>query len=80
MFYRLRELSPGDEVEVRQQDGDLVRFVVSKVEKYPKDTFPTAKVYGPVPGSALRLITCGGTFDRAAGSYRDNLVVYANPV
>jgi hypothetical protein len=25
----------------------------------------------------LRLITCGGTFDRARGSYRDNLVVFA---
>ncbi len=26
----------------------------------------------------LRLITCGGDFDRAARSYRDNLVVYAS--
>jgi hypothetical protein len=29
---------------------------------------------------ALRLITCGGTFDRDRGSYRDNLVVYARLV
>jgi hypothetical protein len=25
----------------------------------------------------LRLITCGGEFDRARGSYRENLVVFA---
>ena len=54
-----------------------MRFAVTRVEQYPKDAFPTAAVYGPVPGPELRLITCGGTFDRQAGSYRDNIVVYA---
>jgi hypothetical protein len=28
------------------------------------------------PAAALRLVTCTGTFDRARGSYRDNLVVF----
>jgi hypothetical protein len=30
-----------------------------------------------VPGPELRLITCGGTFDAAIGSYLSNVVVYA---
>jgi hypothetical protein len=34
-------------------------------------------VYSPTPFAELRLVTCGGTFDRAARSYRDNIVVYA---
>jgi hypothetical protein len=34
-------------------------------------------VYGDTPGPQLRLITGGGTFDRAARSYRDNVVVFA---
>lgn len=80
VFYRLRDLRAGDVVEVEQRDGDVVRFAVSSVQKYAKDAFPTAKVYGPVPGPALRLITCGGVFDRSTGHYRDNIVVYANPV
>jgi len=25
----------------------------------------------------LRLITCGGGFDRSTGHYRDNVIVYA---
>ena len=25
----------------------------------------------------LRLITCGGSFDRGSGHYRDNVIVYA---
>ena len=45
--------------------------------RYAKDAFPTHEVYGPTPGAELRLITCGGEFDRAARSYRDNVVVYA---
>jgi hypothetical protein len=38
---------------------------------------PTERVYGPTPDRALRLITCGGPFDYARRSYRDNVVVYA---
>jgi hypothetical protein len=44
---------------------------------YAKDQFPTASVYGPVPDAELRLITCGGTFDRSLGSYLSNVVVFA---
>ena len=42
-----------------------------------EDRFPTAAVYGPVPDAELRLITCGGIFDNATGSYLSNVVVYA---
>ncbi len=47
------------------------------VERYPKAAFPTQQVHGPTPDRALRLITCGGSFDYAKRSYRDNIVVYA---
>jgi hypothetical protein len=50
------------------------------VEQYPKDAFPTERVYGDIDHAGLRLITCGGAFDRAARSYRDNVVVYAGLV
>ena len=80
VFFRLRELTPGDEVRVTRSDGRLVVFRVDAVEQYPKGAFPTAAVYGPQPGSSLRLITCGGSFDRSVRSYRDNIVVYASEV
>jgi sortase (surface protein transpeptidase) len=78
-FFRLRELRDGDQVFVARSDGRETRFVVDGVQRYPKDAFPTDAVYGPAPGSALRLITCGGSFDAAKRSYRDNVVVYASP-
>ncbi len=78
VFYRLRELTPGDTVSVTRSDGRTVEFRVDAVEQYPKDDFPTEAVYGPQPGASLRLITCGGSFDESVRSYRDNIVVYAS--
>ncbi|MDT7630362.1 MAG: hypothetical protein QOI50_2292, partial [Pseudonocardiales bacterium] len=78
VFFRLRELRAGDVVTVRMSDGGQLPFRVDGVRQYPKANFPTAAVYGPVPGAALRLITCGGSFDRIVRSYRDNVVVYAS--
>ncbi|MFK0251925.1 class F sortase [Amycolatopsis azurea] len=77
-FFRLRDLRSGDEVRVARSDGADVVFRVDSVQRYPKNEFPTQAVYGPAPGSALRLITCGGSFDTAKRSYRDNVVVYAS--
>jgi sortase (surface protein transpeptidase) len=77
VFFRLRELAPGDEVLVDRADGSTVRFEVTSVDRYPKDAFPTDQVYGPTPRAELRLITCGGEFDAGERSYRDNVVVTA---
>lgn len=78
VFFRLRELKAGDTVTVRLSGGGQARFVVDGVSLYSKDDFPTEAVFGSVPGVALRLITCGGSFDRVARSYRSNVVVYAS--
>ncbi len=77
-FAGLHRLAPGDEVIVDRADGTNARFAVDRVTRVPKAEFPTGEVYGPVPGSELRLITCGGAFDPAARSYTDNVVVSAH--
>jgi sortase (surface protein transpeptidase) len=77
VFYQLRALRPGDTVRVGLADGRMLVFRVQRVQRYPKDKFPTEAVYFPTLNRELRLITCGGEFDYAAGSYRDNIVVYA---
>lgn len=76
VFYRLRDLKAGDVVEVLRGDRWLPFRVVAS-EKYPKNQFPTERVYRPTPVPELRVITCGGTFDRSRRSYEDNIVVYA---
>ncbi len=77
VFFSLGRLVAGDEVVVARADGSDARFSVTATVRVPKDSFPADLVYGPVPGAELRLITCGGTFDRGIGHYRDNVVVFA---
>jgi sortase (surface protein transpeptidase) len=76
-FARLADLKPGDTVNVGRADGSMAMFAVTKVERHPKNKFPTDAVYGAIDHAGLRLITCGGDFDRTAGHYEDNIVVYA---
>ncbi|WP_019806564.1 class F sortase [Saccharomonospora halophila] len=80
VFYDLRKLGDGADVIVDRADGSSVLFEVHAVERYPKKEFPTEKVYGDTHHPELRLITCGGVFDRSAQSYEDNDVAYARMV
>ena len=68
---------PGDTVDIIRADHRVAVFAVYRVAEYQKNAFPTMTVYGGTPGPELRLITCGGAFDRSTGSYLDNIVVYA---
>jgi sortase (surface protein transpeptidase) len=77
VFYRLRELRPGDLVTVGRADGSTVGFRVTRTAQYPKAAFPTADVYYPTLEPELRLVTCGGTFDPSTGHYRSNVIVFA---
>ena len=78
VFFRIHELRAGDPVSVTRSDGEKVTFVVDEVQEYPKAMLPTSLVYGPTPRPELRLITCGGRFDRRKGSYEANVVVFAH--
>jgi len=79
VFFRLDALRRGDLVYVDRADGTTARFRVNGTRRVPKDRFPTELVYAPSLEPALRLITCGGEFDRTAGNYRDNVIVFAVP-
>ena len=80
VFVRLPQARPGTVVEVVGDGGAVTRFRVDRVQSYPKTRFPTDAVYLPALRSELRLVTCGGEFDRTTGHYLDNLVVYASLV
>jgi sortase (surface protein transpeptidase) len=76
-FAHLADLKAGDPITVNREDGSMAMFAVTKVGRYAKNKFPSTAVYGPINHAGLRLITCGGDFDNAAGHYKDNIVVYA---
>ncbi|TDD94519.1 class F sortase [Actinomadura rubrisoli] len=78
VFYRLGRLGPGDRASVLRADGRTAVFAIDSVERVGKDRFPTNRVYGDPGYAAIRLITCGGRFDRDAGSYVDNVIAFGH--
>jgi sortase (surface protein transpeptidase) len=80
VFYRLRDLEAGDLVEIYRSNGTIALFRVSETVMVQKDGFPTDQVYGATSEPTLRLITCGGDFDRSIESYKGNLIVYADHI
>ena len=57
--------------------GDQITFTVDAVRSYPKSAFPAEEVYAPTGRAELRVITCGGHYDRRTG-YDSNTVVFAH--
>src|SRR4029450_8877199 len=77
VFYRLRQLHRGNRVVVVAKDGTASTFVVRRVERTAKTALPVERIWPRTSSRLLRLITCGGSFDRRAHSYRDDVIVYA---
>jgi sortase (surface protein transpeptidase) len=76
VFYRLGELTAGDEVLVDRADGSTARFLVTSTQRYAKAKFPSELVYYPTLRPELRLVTCGGPRD-PTGRSLDNVVLFA---
>ncbi|UQX01302.1 class F sortase [Streptomyces sp. RerS4] len=79
VFYGLSTLKPGEKIRVARADGTVAEFTVEDVRVHERAGFDPDKAYGPrVKGRAeLRLVTCGGSYDKAAKSYSANVVVSA---
>ncbi|MEU4362254.1 class F sortase [Promicromonospora sp. NPDC023987] len=80
VFFELGNTRKGDRIEVDRADGSTATFEVTEVKSSPKDDFPRIDVYGATDGPELRVITCGGTFDKDAGRHLDNVIVFAKLV
>ncbi|MFI6581299.1 class F sortase [Embleya sp. NPDC050493] len=77
VFFKLGLLRVGDRIEVQRRDRRTAVFAIDAVRSYPKDAFPDDVVYGPTEAAELRVITCGGRYDKHAG-YAANVVVFAH--
>jgi hypothetical protein len=80
VFYDLGRLRTGDLIDVTLADRRTAVFRVYGAGLYLKTDFPSLGVYGYTRWPTLRLITCGGEFDRRSGQYLGNVVVFAEYV
>lgn len=80
-FDNLEGLEAGDRLRVVDESGTAHRFRVSEVEMVLKEDFASIvrEAFGTDGAHRLTLITCGGDFDSAAGSYLSNVIVTATP-
>ncbi|SNX61094.1 sortase family protein [Streptomyces sp. TLI_55] len=79
VFYKLSSVKPGETVRVIRDDGRVAEFTVDDVQVVARDHFDAQQAYGTRQSgrAELRLVTCGGTFDRASRSYTANVIVSA---
>ena len=80
VFYNLKQLQPGDEVQVRTAEGQTVVFKVAKVQNFAENA-PTGEIFnaqGAVP--RLNLISCAGDWDPVRKIYNERIVVFTERV
>jgi sortase (surface protein transpeptidase) len=80
VFFHLPALRRGDAINVTLANGHKLRFLVTGSRDVSKSTFPTKLVFARTDVPTLRLITCGGQFDRSTGHYLNNYIVFARLV
>ncbi|WP_343244888.1 class F sortase [Streptomyces sp. SID14478] len=77
-FYDLGALHPGMKINVSRADGRTAHFTIDSIDVYNADDYPDDKVYADTGRPELRLITCGGGFDKKLQQYQGNVVVTAH--
>jgi hypothetical protein len=78
-FFGLARVDAGARIRVDYDDGSMRWFIVTARASYAKAELPVADLFRADGKANLALITCGGTYDAKTRSYRDNVVVYAQP-
>jgi sortase (surface protein transpeptidase) len=76
----LRDAAVNEEVVVTDAAGAATRWTVVAREVIEKQVLPLERLFAREGPPRLTLITCGGPFLPEFGSYRDNVVVVAEPV
>ena len=78
VFAGLTRLDVGDEVLLADREGREQRWRVTARTQHRKDALPDG-LFARSGDPVLALVTCGGPFDATARSYRDNVIVWAEP-
>lgn len=79
-LYRIKDLRPGDAVDVVLATGRVLPYRVRAVDTIAKVRLGATDLFRRDGSPVLRLVTCGGPWLAEAQDYRDNVVVTAEPV
>lgn len=76
VFWRLKELGPGDPIFIRNERSRLT-FLVETTSIYPRDNAPIEQILGFAIGRVITIVTCEGQFIQAERDYTHRRVVRA---
>jgi hypothetical protein len=76
VFYHVRDMRPGDTVEVTYRTGQTLTFRVVWTNEYWNNEVPFGFLYGPNPHRSLSLLTCTGVFHTDGTGYDHKFIVY----
>jgi hypothetical protein len=76
VFWNLRKLRVGDEVQVVMSNGKKLTFRVTRIASYPPKAAPLQDIFGNSGGIYLNLITCAGDWIPSQHQTTLRLVVY----
>ena len=79
VFFELADLEAGSTITVEFTDARPRSFTVVDGASISKTALPVDQLFRREGRPTLTLITCGGEFDAATRSYRNNVVVRALP-
>ena len=74
VFWRLRDLKVGDEVQIRMADGATVTYVIEFNKTVDPDSDDWASIVEATNDESVTLITCTGEF--SAGHYSNRQIVW----
>lgn len=80
VFYDLKNLVAGDEIQIVMGDGKVLTYVVVTKQVYPAEKVDMKAALSPVTAgrSGLNLITCAGTVKPGTSEFTNRLVIFAS--
>lgn len=79
VFYNLKKLSAGDQIQVEKGSGEVLTYTVKKVVAYDAGSVDMKTLMTAVDPdrSGLNLITCGGKYDSSSKEFTQRIAVFA---
>jgi LPXTG-site transpeptidase (sortase) family protein len=77
VFWHLKDLNQGDEVDLTLQDGTVLKYQVVANTIYKSEEAPVADILGDTAQESVTLITCDGVFNKSLQEYNSRRIVRA---
>jgi LPXTG-site transpeptidase (sortase) family protein len=80
IFWRLRQVAQGDEIEVALSDGTTYGYKVISTNSFSSADAPVQDIIGPTENPSITIITCDGVFNTRTHEYDKRLIVRAERI